>query len=53
MFTCECCDNEMRAYDVTLTTMQKFEVCGDCLEILEEDGKVLLSQRFIGLTGGE
>lgn len=49
MFSCEMCGNALCAYEVTLTDFNKVELCGDCLETLEESGKVLMSSRFVGL----
>ena len=49
MFSCEMCGNALRGYEVTLTDFTKVELCGDCLEHLEESGKVLMSARFAGL----
>lgn len=53
MFSCEMCENEMQAYDVTLLDFTKFEVCGDCLEALEKNNQVLMSSRFVGLHAVE
>jgi hypothetical protein len=49
MFSCELCENALRGYDVTLTTLEKVELCGDCVEHLRESGQVLLASRFVGL----
>ena len=49
MFSCEMCGNALCAYDVTFIDFTKAELCSDCLEVLEQDGKVLMSSRFAGL----
>lgn len=49
MFSCEMCGDALRGYKVTTVLFEEIELCGDCLETLEESGKVLMSSRFVGL----
>lgn len=50
-FDCDICgDFGMCEYDVTFTDFTKAELCADCLEREEGEGKVLLSARFAGLN---
>jgi hypothetical protein len=43
------CGNALQGYEATLTDFTVVEICEDCLETLEESGKVLMSKRFAGL----
>jgi hypothetical protein len=50
-FDCDICgDFAMCEYDVTFTDFTKAELCEDCLEREERDGRVLMSARFAGLA---
>lgn len=48
-FDCDICgDFAMCEYEVTYFDMSTAELCHDCME--SEQGKLLMSQRFVGLT---
>lgn len=49
MFSCEMCGNGLAGYEVTFLDLEKAEVCGDCTELLREDGLILMASRFVGL----
>ncbi len=49
MFSCDICgDCGLAEYEVTYLDMSNAELCHDCMEM--EQGKLLMSQRFVGLT---
>lgn len=49
MFSCEMCGDALRGYTVTFTDFKKAEVCEDCMELLREDGLIILAVRFAGM----
>lgn len=49
MFSCDICgDQGLQEYEVTYFDMTTAELCHDCMEM--EQGKLLMSQRFVGLA---
>lgn len=52
MFSCDICGlNGLAEYEVTYLDMSNAELCHDCMEM--EQGKLLMSQRFVGLAPRE